>query len=48
MEKCKFTELGLSPEIQKAVDKMGYEEASPNQAAVIPTILEGRDVVGMS
>ncbi len=48
MEKCKFTELGLSPEILKAVDKMGFEEASPIQAAVIPTILEGRDVVGMS
>jgi ATP-dependent RNA helicase DeaD len=48
MEKCKFTELSLSPEILKAVDKMGFEEASPIQAAVIPTILTGRDVVGMS
>ena len=48
MEKCKFTELGLSADILKAVDKMGFEEASPIQAAVIPTILEGRDVVGMS
>src|SRR5438046_230395 len=43
MEKCKFTELGLSAEILKAVDKMGFEEASPIQAAVIPTILEGTD-----
>jgi ATP-dependent RNA helicase DeaD len=48
MEKCKFTELGLSDDILKAVDKMGFEEASPIQTAVIPTILEGRDVVGMS
>jgi len=48
MEKCKFTELGLSEDILKAVDKMGFEEASPIQTAVIPTILEGRDVVGMS
>jgi ATP-dependent RNA helicase DeaD len=48
MEKCRFTELGLSPEILKAVDKMGFEEAAPIQAAAIPTILEGGDVVGMS
>jgi ATP-dependent RNA helicase DeaD len=48
MEKRLFTELGLSPEILKAVDKMGFEEASPIQTAVIPTILAGRDVVGQS
>ncbi|QYM77830.1 DEAD/DEAH box helicase [Horticoccus luteus] len=48
MEKRPFAELGLSPEILKAVDKLGFEEASPIQTAVIPTILEGRDVVGQS
>src|SRR4051812_8047830 len=48
MEKRLFSELGLSPEILKAVDKMGFEEASPIQTAVIPTILSGRDVVGQS
>jgi ATP-dependent RNA helicase DeaD len=48
MEKLRFTELGLSDEILKAVDKMGFEEASPIQTAVIPTILSGRDVVGQS
>jgi ATP-dependent RNA helicase DeaD len=48
MEKRLFTELGLSPEILKAVDKMGFEEASPIQSAVIPTIMAGRDVVGQS
>lgn len=48
MEKRPFAELGLSPEILKAVDKMGFEEASPIQTAVIPAILEGRDVVGQS
>jgi ATP-dependent RNA helicase DeaD len=48
MEKRRFSELGLSPEILKAVDKMGFEEAAPIQAAVIPAILAGRDVVGMS
>lgn len=48
MEKRRFSELGLSEEILKAVDKMGFEEASPIQAAVIPLLLEGRDVVGQS
>jgi len=48
MDKLRFTELGLSPEILKAVDKMGFEEASPIQSAVIPTIMAGRDVAGMS
>jgi ATP-dependent RNA helicase DeaD len=48
MEKRLFTELGLSPEILKAVDKMGFEEAAPIQSAVIPLALAGRDVVGQS
>ncbi|MCF7688124.1 MAG: DEAD/DEAH box helicase [Cephaloticoccus sp.] len=48
MEKRPFTELGLSDDILKAVDKMGFEEASPIQTAVIPTIMQGRDVVGQS
>ena len=48
MEKRPFAELGLSPEVLKAVDKMGFEEASPIQTAVIPLLLAGRDVVGQS
>ena len=48
MEKRPFAELGLSPESLKAVAKLGFEEASPIQTAVIPTILAGRDVVGQS
>jgi superfamily II DNA/RNA helicase len=41
MEKRPFNELGLSPELLKAVDKMGFEEASPIQTAVIPHGLAG-------
>ncbi len=48
MEKLPFAALGLSPELLKAVDKMGFEEASPIQTAVIPVILSGRDAVGQS
>src|SRR3954466_16231355 len=43
-----FSELGLSPELLKAIDRLGFEQASPIQAAAIPLLLNGRDVVGQS
>ena len=43
-----FTELGLSPELLKAIDKLGFEQASPIQAAAIPVLLTGKDIVGQS
>ena len=48
MQKKLFTELGLSPEVLRAVERMGFEEASPIQSAAIPVLLEGADVVGQS
>lgn len=48
MEKKPFAELGLSPELLKAVARLGYEEASPIQSAAIPVLLAGRDVIGQS
>ena len=43
-----FSELGLSPEILKAIDKLGFEQASPIQAAAIPVLMQGKDIVGQS
>src|SRR6266853_748574 len=43
-----FSELGLSPEVLKAIDKLGFEQAAPIQAAAIPVLMQGRDVVGQS
>jgi ATP-dependent RNA helicase DeaD len=43
-----FSELGLSAEVLKAIDKLGFEQASPIQAASIPVLLSGRDIVGQS
>ena len=43
-----FSELGLSPELLKAVDKLGFEQAAPIQAEAIPVLLSGKDVVGQS
>ena len=43
-----FSELGLSPEMLKAIDKLGFEQASPIQAEAIPLLMGGRDIVGQS
>ena len=41
-----FDELGLSPELLRAVSESGYTRPTPIQAKAIPTILMGRDVLG--
>src|SRR4051795_9748070 len=48
MQKKLFAEFGLAPEILKAIERMGFEEASPIQSAAIPVLLGGADVVGQS
>jgi len=48
MPKKLFSELDLAPEILKAIERMGFEEASPIQSAAIPVLLAGADVVGQS
>jgi len=41
----KFTELGLSKPLLKAVAEQGYEQPSPIQAQAIPAVLSGKDVM---
>ena len=41
----KFTELGLSKPLQKAVAEQGYDTPSPIQAQAIPAVLSGKDVM---
>src|SRR3954447_15261427 len=48
MQKKLFAELGLGPEILRAVERMGFEETTPIQSAAIPVLLGGADVVGQS
>ena len=43
-----FSDLGLSDPVLKALREIGYETPSAIQAATIPTLLSGRDVVGMA
>lgn len=40
-----FKDLGLTAELLSAVEKQGYEEATPVQQQAIPLILEGKDVL---
>ncbi|MGB3873330.1 MAG: DEAD/DEAH box helicase [Stenotrophomonas sp.] len=43
-----FADLGLSEPVMKAVAAVGYETPSPIQAATIPAMLQGRDVLGQA
>lgn len=43
-----FADLGLSGPVLAAVQELGYETPTPIQAATIPALLAGRDVVGLA
>ena len=44
----RFNELGLSEELLRAVDELGFTEMTEIQEKSIPPMLEGRDVIGRS
>ncbi|MGH3860124.1 DEAD/DEAH box helicase [Actinokineospora sp.] len=43
-----FADLGLGPDLLRALVGLGYEEPTPIQRAAIPPLLQGRDVVGQA
>lgn len=43
-----FSDLGLPEPILQALEKVGYEKPSPIQAASIPHILNGKDLLGQA
>ncbi|NNG05954.1 MAG: DEAD/DEAH box helicase [Inquilinus sp.] len=43
-----FSELGLKPEILRAVEDAGYTTPTPIQEQAIPYVLQGRDVLGIA
>ncbi len=43
-----FKELGLSPQIQQALDELGFDEPTPIQDQAIPELLDGHDVIGQA
>ncbi|MFD1441022.1 DEAD/DEAH box helicase [Lacticaseibacillus hegangensis] len=44
----KFNELGLDQDMLKAIERSGFEEATPIQAQTIPLVLQGKDVIGQA
>ncbi|AKM07250.1 DEAD/DEAH box helicase [Pelagerythrobacter marensis] len=43
-----FADLGLSPELLKAVETAGYSEPTPIQAQAIPPVLMMKDIIGIA
>ena len=46
INKVTFTDLGLRDELIAALTDLGYEEPTPIQAEAIPSLIEGRDLLG--
>lgn len=43
-----FDELGLKPELMKAIDEMGFETTTPIQEEAIPVAMTGVDMIGQA
>src|SRR3546814_19708307 len=43
-----FADLGLSDELLRAVSESGYDEPTPIQRGAIPSVLMGRDIIGIA
>src|SRR3954453_18344748 len=43
-----FADLGLSEELLKAIADSGYDRPTPIQSAVIPSVLMGKDLIGIA
>lgn len=48
MSEIKFEELGLSNEVEKAIQDMGFVSPSKIQAEAIPVLLTGKDAIGQA
>ena len=43
-----FSELGLPPELLRAVDELGFTECTPIQGKILPCTLKGHDAIGQA
>jgi len=43
-----FSDMGLAAPLLKSIQEIGYETPSPIQAASIPLLLEGKDIIGQA
>ncbi|MCO7232622.1 MULTISPECIES: DEAD/DEAH box helicase [unclassified Cobetia] len=44
----RFSDLALLPAVLTSLEKLGYETPSPIQGQTIPSLLEGRDMIGQA
>jgi superfamily II DNA/RNA helicase len=44
----KFDEFNFRPELNEALDYMGFKEATPIQEKAIPIVLKGKDLIGVA
>ena len=44
-DSVEYAQLGLSPELMRAIEKLGYVRATPVQAGSIPYFMQWRDVI---
>ena len=44
-DQVRYDQLGLSPELMRAIDKKGYVQATPVQGGSIPFFMEWKDVI---
>ena len=43
-----FSEMSLEPVVERGLESMGYDQATPIQSRVIGPMLEGRDVIALA
>lgn len=48
MDRIRFDEFGLTPQVNRAIKEMGFEESTPIQTKAIPAIRTGQDVIGQA
>jgi ATP-dependent RNA helicase DeaD len=48
MTQVNFSSLSLSPEVQRAIVEIGFEQCTPIQGQAIPYILDGKDIIGQA
>ena len=48
METVRFEQLNLYPQVLRAIEEMGFEEATPIQSQAIPVVMSGVDVIGQA
>ncbi len=48
MNKKKFSDFNISPEMMKGITDMGFEEATAIQTGTIPVMMKGTDMIGQA